>query len=161
MCQWVQVPCIIFIQVSPTADLTKAELPKLASQWNSSATQVFFDGNKNVHFTVRSKDDLPKEIRGKAFWTKCPEFSESIYELQAEGRFHAIEYINNGTTNKWYWIYYNQNIKRFWTSATLKIIQPEVLGLGNSKAPQLEPQDQQRVHAVSESISSQEEAGPS
>ncbi|HYT45804.1 MAG TPA: hypothetical protein VEP90_25990, partial [Methylomirabilota bacterium] len=46
-------------------------------------------------------------------------------------------------------------------SASLKIIQPEVLGLGNSKAPQLEPQDQQRVHAVSESISSQEEAEPS
>ena len=35
-CQWVQVPCIIFIQVSPAVDLTKAEL----QNWQANGTAV-------------------------------------------------------------------------------------------------------------------------
>ena len=78
-----------YCHLSPTTDLTQAELLKLASlKFDIS------DKGKNTHFVGRQKDDLPKEVKGAARWYKAPD-REWSYVLRRENKLRYVEYIND------------------------------------------------------------------
>ena len=53
-----------------------------------------FEHNCNVHYEARRRDNLLKEIRGKARWTKIGDRDWS-YVIHAEGKPRSLKYIND------------------------------------------------------------------
>ena len=94
------------------------------------------DEGKNTHFVGRLKDDLPKEVKGAAWWYKAAD-REWSYILRRENKLRYIEYIND----TWYWIGWNKKAKAFYTNRTNRIEKPELLGLGTRSTPALQEED--------------------
>ena len=105
--------------------------------------QVTFPDNRNVHYTVRRRDDLPKEIRGRARWTLLEDrdWSNVVY---AEGKPRSVEFINDA----WYRIAWSKDTGKFFTDLNQRIQHPEHFGLGTKTAPILLEVDQRRLQGV-------------
>ena len=117
-----------------------------------------FQDNQNVYYQPRRRDDLPKEIRGKARWTlqKTRDWSYVVY---VEGKARTVEFINDA----WFRTGWSVDIKSFYTNKNQKITHPEQFGLGTKEAPILSEEDQKRlqgVPSIEETHDGQEE-GPS
>ena len=116
-----------------------------------------FEENHNVHFQVRKRDDLPKEIKGKAKWTQIGERDWS-YTVHVEGNPRPVEYINDA----WYRTRWSVDAQKYYTNLSQKIEHPEQLGLGTKTTPILSETDQrclQGVPRIEETNEGQEE-GP-
>ena len=102
-----------------------------------------FKDNYNVHFQVRRRDDLPKEIRGKARWTLL-ESRDWSYIIHVEGKPCSIEYINN----MWYRTGWSADTQKYFTNLSQRIEHPEQSGLGTKTTPILSETDQKRLQGV-------------
>ena len=102
-----------------------------------------FPDNRNVHYTARGRDDLPKEIRGRARWTLL-EKRDWAYIIYAEGKPRLVEFIND----TWYRIAWSKGTGRYFTNSSLRIQHPEEFGLGTKAAPILSEADQKRLQGV-------------
>ena len=120
-----------YCHLGSAANLTQAELPKLASL----QLQLNEEG-KNSHFHGRARDDLPKEIKGVARWYKAPN-REWGYVINRENKLRYVEYINDN----WYWTGWYESSGQFYTNISKKIEKPELLGLGTKAKPILLEED--------------------
>ena len=117
-----------------------------------------FEDNRNVHFQVRERDDLPKEIKGEANWTQIGERDWS-YAVHVEGNPRPVEYINDA----WYRTRWSVDAQKYYTNSSQKIEHPEQLGLGTKATPILSEVDQSRLQGVPriEETNEGQEEGPS
>ena len=117
-----------------------------------------FEDNRNVHFQVRERDDLPKEIKGEAKWTQIGERDWS-YAVHIEGNPRPVEYINDA----WYRTRWSVNAQKYYTNSSRRIEHPEQLGLGTKMTPILSEVDQSRLQKVPriEETNEGQEDGPS
>ena len=102
-----------------------------------------FEDNRNVHFQVRKRDNLPKEIKGEAKWTQIGERDWS-YAVHVEGNPRPVEYINDA----WYRTRWSVDAQQYYTNLSRKIEHPEQLGLGTKTTPIPAEVDQRRLQGV-------------
>ena len=105
--------------------------------------KITFKDNQNVYYQPRGRDDLPKEIRGKARWTIL-KARDWLYVIHVEGKPRSIQFINN----TWYRTGWSADIKSFYTNANQRIAHPEQFGLGTKETPALSEEDQRRLQGV-------------
>ena len=89
------------------------------------------------------RDDLPKEIRGRARWTLL-ENRDWSYIVYVEGKPRSVEFIND----TWYRIAWSKDTRKFFTNLNQRIQHPEHFGLGTKNAPILSEVDQRRLQGV-------------
>ena len=98
-----------------------------------------------IHLHFREKDDLPREIKGKAQWTNSlPGIGEPGYYIQkvvTTNDAHAIEFVNY----QWYWCQYAKDNHSLVTNASLLIKKPHLLGLGTKGTPYLTEENLKRL----------------
>ena len=140
-------------------DLTQAELPILASLKTFEGYPVVPpEDRKNLHFFPRAKDDLPKEIKGRAHWRQVHKGAPKVYSFHREKKSYAVEYI----ANDWYQIFYSGDTAKYYTNIGLRIKNPEQFHLGTAQKPYLTEEDRHRLEkgkdkAIPEESSEQSE----
>ena len=102
-----------------------------------------FKENRNVHFQVRRRDNLPKEIKGEAKWTQIGERDWS-YAVHVEGNPRPVEY----TVYAWYRTRWSVNAQKYYTNLSWRIKHPKQLELGMKTMPILSEVDQRRLQGV-------------
>ena len=120
--------------------------------------KLTFEHNRNIYYEAWGRDNLPKEIRGKARWTKIEDRDWS-YVIHAEGKPCSLEYINDA----WYQTGWSADAQRYFTNSSQKIKHPEQFGLETKGRPILSTEDKKCLEKAPtiEELSDGQEEGPS
>ena len=99
---------------------------------------------EEVLFYNRIKDDLPAEIKGRAFWNEGANSNISAYKLEIGDQYPiTVEFINGA----WYQIHWQgSHIGKYAVTADELILEPATVGLGTRSRPLLHAIDTSRVH---------------
>lgn len=104
------------------------------------------DDNRIVHFPTRGRNDLPKEIKGKATWGRYKDQESAYFVALGDGN-HAVEFIND----QWYWVEWYANAHAYRSSCDRFVRDPAKYGLGTKENPYLSPEDAERLNKASTS----------
>ena len=88
---------------SPAAGLTQVELLTILADIILEIPRRSIIGGfaRSISFYNRTEDDLPSEIKGRAYWSNASNEQVTAYQIEEGGTApRAVEYIN-GT---WYYI---------------------------------------------------------
>lgn len=120
--------------------------------------KLTFENNNNVHYEACIQDNLPREIRGRARWTKIGDKDWS-YAIHIEEKLQFLEYISD----MWYWTVWSTDAQRYFTNLSQKIRWPELFGLGTKNKPILSTEVKRRLEKASaiEELSDGQEEGSS
>ena len=102
-----------------------------------------FPDSRNIHYLTHGRDNLPKEIRGKARWTLL-ENRDWSYVIYAEGKPRSVEYINEA----WYRTAWSKETGRYFMNSSQRIRHPEQFRLGTKTTPILLEVDQKHLQGV-------------
>ena len=99
---------------------------------------------EEVLFYNRIRDDLPAEIKGRAFWNEGANSNISAYKLEVGDQYPiTVEFINGA----WYQIHWQgSHIGKYAVTADELIQEPATVGLGTRSRPLLHAIDTSRVH---------------
>ena len=99
---------------------------------------------EEVLFYNRIRDDLPAEIKGRAFWNKGANSNISAYKLEVGDQYPiTVEFINGA----WYQIHWQGNhVGKYAVTADELILEPATVGLGTRSRPLLHAIDTSRIH---------------
>ena len=99
---------------------------------------------EEVLFYNRIRDDLPAEIKGRAFWNEGANSNISAYKLEVGDQYPiTVEFINGA----WYQIHWQgQHIGKYAVTADKQISDPATIGLGTRNRPLLHAIDTSRIH---------------
>ena len=90
------------------------------------------------------RDDLPAEIKGRAFWNEGANSNVSAYKLEVGDQYPiTVEFINGA----WYQIHWQgQHVGKYAVTADERITDPATVGLGTRNRPLLQAIDTSRIH---------------
>ena len=99
---------------------------------------------EEVLFYNRIRDDLPAEIKGRAFWNEGANSNISAYKLDTGNQYPiTVEFINGA----WYQIHWQgSHIGKYAVTADKLIADPAAVGLGTRNRPLLQTIDTSRIH---------------
>ena len=99
---------------------------------------------EEVLFYNRIRDDLPAEIKGRAFWNEGANSNISAYKLEVGDQYPiTVEFINGA----WYQIHWQgHHIRKYAVSVDERITDPATVGLGTRSRPLLHAIDTSRIH---------------
>ena len=99
---------------------------------------------EEVLFYNRIRDDLPAEIKGRAFWNEGANSNISAYKLKVGDQYPiTVEFINGA----WYQIHWQgQHIGKYAVTVDKRITDPATVGLGTRNRPLLHAIDTSRIH---------------
>ena len=99
---------------------------------------------EDILFYNRIRDDLPAEIKGRAFWNEGANSNISAYKLEVGDQYPiTVEFINGA----WYQIHWQEHhIGKYAVTADGLILEPATVGLGTRSRPLLHAIDTSRVH---------------
>ena len=102
---------------------------------------------EEVLFYNRIRDDLPAEIKGRAFWNEGANSNISAYKLEVGDQYPiTVEFINGA----WYQIHWQlegQHIGKYAVTADEQISNPATVGLGTRNQPLLLAIDTSRIQS--------------
>ena len=99
---------------------------------------------EEVLFYNRINDDLPAEIKGRAFWNEGANSNISAYKLEVGSQYPiSVEFINGA----WYQIHWQgSHIGKYSVLADELIREPATVGLGTKSQPLLHAIDTNRIN---------------
>ena len=99
---------------------------------------------EEVLFYNRINDDLPAEIKGRAFWNEGANSNISTYKLEVGSQYPiSVEFINGA----WYQIHWQgSHIGKYSVLADKLIREPATVGLGTRSQPLLHAIDTNRIN---------------
>ena len=109
----------------------------------------------DIHIYTRKEDDLPPEIKGKAFWQAREEFHRSSYVFRENNKDHPVEYLNF----EWFYVYWDSYKKSFSVAQEDRIVSPNLYGLGTISAPlkPRSPEDERSTESQELTVNEEEE----
>ena len=100
------------------------------------------EDGKGIHFLPRASDDLPKEIKGNAYWGRTQDGRPSVYfVINKDRRLVTLEYIQDN----WFLINYSKDLGKYYTNIGSCVNKPYIYNLGTKSEPFLSEEDKRRL----------------